>query len=518
MAKDRLLWADDEMDLLKPHILFLEEKGYEVVTTTNGQDTLDLCKEEKFDLVFLDENMPGLSGIETLNRIKELYPSLPVVMITKSEEEDIMNQAIGSKIADYLIKPVNPMQMLLTLKKNIHKEEIIHDTTTTSFQQNFLKISQQINESSSCNDWMDVYRKLVYWELELEEAKTGMEEVLSQQKVEANALFCRFIRKNYLTWLHEPTTAPLTSPGIFKSKVFPLLDAGETVFFILIDNFRLDQWQVIRRQLADRFTIDEELFVSILPTATQYSRNAIFSGLMPLQIQQMFPELWVEEDEEEGKNLNESPLIRTQLDRFRKPYDFSYTKINDNQSGERFMGKVKSLMNTPLNVVVFNFIDMLSHARTESKMIRELANSEAAYRSLTESWYKHSSIADLLDFLSEQPVKIVLTTDHGTIRVNNAIKVVGDKNTNTNLRYKVGKNLKYNPKEVFEIKNPEQHGLPSPNVSSTYVFASGNDFFAYPNNYNHYVSYYKDTFQHGGISLEEMLIPLITLEPKKKGL
>ncbi len=517
MAKDRLLWADDEMDLLKPHVLFLEEKGYEVVTTTNGQDALDLCKEEVFDLVFLDENMPGLSGIETLNRIKELYPSLPVVMITKSEEEDIMNQAIGSKIADYLIKPVNPMQMLLTLKKNIHKEEIIQDTTTSTFQQNFQKINQLINSCSSVEDWMDVYRKLVYWELELEETKTGMEDMLSQQKVEANDLFGRFVRKNYLPWLQEPDHAPLMSPGIFKSTVFPLLDAGETVFFILIDNFRLDQWQTIRRQLADHFTVEESLYFSILPTATQYSRNAIFSGLMPLQIQRMFPELWVDEEDEEGKNLNESPLIRTQLERFRKSYDFSYTKINDTQSGERFMSKVKGLMDTPLNVVVFNFIDMLSHARTESKMIRELANSEAAYRSLSESWYKHSSISTLLDFLSDQPVKIILTTDHGTIRVNNPIKVVGDKNTNTNLRYKVGKNLNYNPKEVFAIKNPEQYGLPSPNVSSTYVFASESDFFAYPNNYNHYVSYYKDTFQHGGISLEEMLIPLITLEPKKKG-
>ncbi len=517
MAKDRLLWADDEMDLLKPHLLFLEEKGYEIVTTTNGQDALDLCREETFDLVFLDENMPGLSGIETLNRIKELYPTLPVVMITKSEEEDIMNQAIGSKIADYLIKPVNPMQMLLTIKKNIHKEEIIHETTATTFQQNFLKINQQINLSSSCEEWMDVYRKLVYWELELETSKTGMEEMLRQQKVEANSLFGRFVRKQYLSWLHEPDKAPLMSPDIFKTKLFPLLDGGETVFFILIDNFRLDQWQVIRRQLSERYTIDESLYFSILPTATQYSRNAIFSGLMPLQIQRQFPDLWVDEDQEEGKNLNESPLIRMQLERCRKPYDFSYNKINDNQSGERFMTKVKSLLNTPLNVVVFNFIDMLSHARTESKMIRELANSEAAYRSLTESWYKHSSIGDLLDFLSEQSVKIVLTTDHGTIRVNTPVKVVGDRDTTSNLRYKVGKNLKYNPKDVFEIKNPEQHGLPGPNVSSTYIFASDSDFFAYPNNFNQYVSYYKDTFQHGGISLEEMLIPLITLEPKKKG-
>lgn len=516
MTKDRLLWADDEIDLLRPHILFLEEKGYEVITTTNGQDALDLCKEQTFDLVFLDENMPGLNGIETLNRIKEILPSLPVVMITKSEEEDIMDQAIGNKIADYLIKPVNPMQMLLTLKKNIHKDEIIHDATTTTFQQNFLKISQQINESSSSEEWIDVYKKLVYWELELEQAKTGMDEVLRHQKSEANNLFGRYVRKNYLDWIDKPETRPVMSPDVFKTKVFPLLDAGETVFFILIDNFRFDQWQVIRRLLGDRFNIDETLYYSMLPTATQYARNSIFSGLMPLQIQSMFPELWVEEDDEEGKNLNESPLIHTQLERFRKKYDFTYNKINNNQAGEKLLGKAKSMLSTPLNVIVFNFIDMLSHARTESKMIRELANSEAAYRSLTESWYKHSAISELIDFLSDQNVKIIITTDHGTIRVENPVKVIGDKNTNTNLRYKVGKNLNYDPKHVFEIKNPDKHGLPSPNVSSTYIFVSGNDYFAYPNNYNYYASYYKDTFQHGGISLEEMLIPLITLEPKKK--
>jgi CheY-like chemotaxis protein len=516
MIKDRLLWADDEMDLLKPHILFLEEKGYEVITTTNGQDAIDLCKEDTFDLIFLDENMPGLSGIETLNRIKEILPSLPVVMITKSEEEDIMDQAIGNKIADYLIKPVNPMQMLLTIKKNIHKDEIIHDATTTTFQQNFLKISQQINESSSCEEWIDIYKKLVYWELELEQAKTGMDEVLRQQKSEANNLFGRYVRKNYLDWIDKPEKRPLMSPDIFRTKVFPLLDSGETVFFILIDNFRFDQWQVIRKLLGDRFNIDESLYYSMLPTATQYARNSIFSGLMPLQIQEMFPELWVDEEEEEGKNLNESPLIQTQLERFRKKYEFTYNKINNNQAGEKLLAKAKSLLSIPLNVVVFNFIDMLSHARTESKMIRELANTEAAYRSLTESWYKHSAISELIDFLSDKNVKIIITTDHGTIRVENPVKVVGDRNTNTNLRYKIGKNLNYDAKQVFEIKNPDKHGLPSPNVSSTYIFVSGNDYFAYPNNYNYYASYYKDTFQHGGISLEEMLIPLITLDPKKK--
>jgi hypothetical protein len=436
-------------------------------------------------------------------------------MITKSEEENIMNMAIGSKIADYLTKPVNPSQILLTLKKNIHKKEIVTEHTTSTYQSEFNRIGMQINDSLTYDDWVEVYKKLVYWELELTETDNGMDEMLKMQKTEANNTFTKFIRKNYVDWFDHPESRPVMSQDLFKTKVFPLLDNGEKVFFILVDNFRYDQWKVIRELISEFFTFnEEELYCSLLPTATQYARNAIFSGLLPLQIQQMFPDLWVDEEDEEGKNLNEKDLLQTMFQRYRKNYTFSYHKINDSNSCERLIDQLPRIDGNQLNVCVLNFIDMLSHARTESKMMRELANDAEAYRSLTLSWFRHSPTYELFKAIAQHGYKVVFTTDHGTIQVDNAIKVVGDRNTNVNLRYKVGKNLSYNKKEVFEVTQPSKVGLPSPNVSSTYIFAYNDNFFAYPNNYNHYVSYYKDTFQHGGISLEEMLIPIIVMQPK----
>ena len=513
MQNGKLLWVDDEIDLLRAHIIFLENKGYSVDTATNGTDALEMCREKQYDLIMLDENMPGLSGLEVLMQIKEFLPATPVVMVTKSEEENIMDQAVGQKIADYLIKPVNPNQILLALKKNIHKHEIVEEITQSGYRQQFGKISMQINDSMSAEDWKDVYKRLVFWELELQDTGGAMDEMLRMQKEEANQAFAKFVRRNYIDWIANPDKRPMMSHDLFRKRIFPLLDNGQKVFLLLFDNFRYDQWRTLSRDLAAQFVIEEDLYFSILPTVTQYARNAIFSGLMPLQIEKMFPDLWIDEDEDEGKNLNERELIETQLQRFRRKH--SYNKANDSLAADKIATQIDQLSKNDLNVLVVNFIDILSHARTEQKTVRELAGDEAAYRSITLSWFRHSAMSELFRKLAERDFTIIITTDHGSIRVSQPTKVVGDRNVNTNLRYKFGKNLKYNAKEVYDVRRPADAQLPSPNLSTTYIFATGNRFFAYPNDFNYYARYYNNTFQHGGISMEEMIVPFVTLRGKR---
>jgi len=516
MREIKILWTDDEIDVLKSHILFLEEKGFIIETATNGDDAIECVKKAQYDLIFLDENMPGMSGLETLKIIKGIAPDIPVIMITKSEEENIMERALGSNIDDYLIKPVNPHQILHSIKKNLDQKRLVTEKTTLDYQSEFGKIAQKINSANEFSDWVNVYKELVFWQLELERSgNTSMAEVLWMQETEANNEFGKFIKANYLSWFDPSMTdKPLFSPDLFNQRIFPMLDNGEKVVVILIDNLRYDQWRVIYSSITDYFRIEkEEIYCSILPTSTQYSRNAIFSGLMPLKIQQLYPDLWVFDEEELGKNLWERELLEKQLKRTEKDYSFTYEKVSNLTQGKKIVENVSDYLRHPLMVAVYNFIDMLSHARTEMEMIRELASDESAYRSLTFSWFQHSSLLELIKLLANHDLKLVITTDHGSVRVHDPIKVVGDRNTSANLRYKHGRNLDYNPREVFEVKEPESAQLPKSNVSSRYIFSLNDDFFVYPQKYNHYVKYYKDTIQHGGISMQEMLIPFIKLTP-----
>lgn len=512
-----ILWVDDEIDLLKPYVIFLEDKGFDVAITTNGEDAIDLCREEPFDIVFLDENMPGMTGLEALQHIKKVLPGVPVVMITKSEEEDIMEEAIGKKIADYLIKPVNPQQILMSIKKNVQGKEIRTKKVTSDYQSEFAKLGVKINDCQDFDDWVDVHKSLIHWDLEMADMDNEMAEILHMQRTEASSQFCKFISRNYLDWMQgDRKDRPMMCHDVMKEKILPMLDKGDKVFFMVIDNLRVDQWQMIRETLSEDYATEEdEVYSSILPTATQYARNAIFAGLLPSDIKKMYPDYWVDEDEDEGKNQYESELVGTCLNRFRKNYSYSYHKVNESSFGTKVLGNMNQLLRNDLNVIVFNFIDMLSHTRTESRAIKELASDESAYRALALSWFSHSSTSDFFKRLADENVKIVITTDHGAIRVQHPEKVVGDKSTNTNLRYKVGKNLSYNNRSVYEMHNPERCGLPSLNVSSKYIFCYNDSFFAYPNNFNHYVTYYRDTFQHGGISMDELLIPFSVLAPKK---
>lgn len=517
MSQIKILWVDDEIDLLKPHILFLEKKNYHVTTCNNGQDAIDLFEENNFDIVFLDENMPGLSGLETLSELKEKKSSVPVIMITKSEEEYIMEEAIGSKIADYLIKPVNPNQILLSLKKNLDHSRLISEKTTLDYQKEFRKIAMDMAMIRTYEDWIELYKKLIFWELELENIEDqSMVEILESQKTEANVQFGKFIERNYEDWIQDPDDAPVLSHQVFGQYVAPeIRKKDRPILFIVIDNLRYDQWKAFENIVNNHFKLEKEVsYYSILPTATQYARNAIFSGLLPLEMEKKFPQYWKNDIDDGGKNLYECEFLTEQLKRLGLNIKQEYYKITNFKDGKKLAENFKALKNNDLTTIVYNFVDMLSHAKTEMEVVKELASDDKAYRSLTVSWFKNSPLLDIIQQAQKQGFRLILTTDHGTINCKNPSKVIGDKNTSLNLRYKTGRSLTYEDKDVYAVKDPKKIGLPALNMSSSFIFAKNDLFLAYVNNYNHYVSYYRNTYQHGGISLEEMIIPFLVLEPR----
>jgi CheY-like chemotaxis protein len=512
-----ILWADDEIDLLKPHILFLEQKGYKVLTVKSGNETIEKLANNIIDIVFLDENMPGLSGLETVSKIKAQFSTIPIVMITKSEEEHIMEDAIGSNISDYLIKPVNPHQILHCLKKLTENRKLTTAKVSSAYQQSFNAINMKLMDRLDHADWINLYKELTFWDMSLgENDDPSIREIFYSQKAEANLLFSKFIAKNYIDWFDgRNDNKPIMSHTLLKEYLFPELNQNVPVYFILVDNLRYDQWKSIEPTISEYFRVEkDELYYSILPTATQYARNALFAGLMPAEIAKKYPQYWIDENEEGNKNEFEHSLLDEYLKRYGFNIKHSYSKVLNIDFAKKVNDNLVNTIKTPLNIVIYNFIDMFSHAHTDVGVVRELADNEVSYRSITTSWFEHSQLLELIKYLSEKKVRIYITTDHGSIRIKNPIKIIGDKETSTNLRYKIGKNLNYSSKDVFTVNNPQDIFLPRLNVSSKYVFSCGEYFFAYPNNYNHYVNYYKDTFQHGGISMEEVLIPFITLVSK----
>ena len=518
--KNRILWIDDEIELLRSHILLLSEKGYLVEIATNGEDALDLVKTKSFDLVFLDEMMPGMGGLATLSKMKDIHPDLPIVMITKNEDEGLMEEAIGVKISDYLTKPVNPSQVLLACKKFLEGKKITSAQVSRDYIKEFNEISHSLQSNPSFIDWTSIYSKLVDWSIEMDHHHgLGLTQTLNDQFRECNVEFSKFVEKNYLNWLEQKSRPTLSTDIVERYLIPELRDTNKSVFFFVIDCLRLDQWMIMEPVLREYFDITRDYYYSILPTATPYSRNAIFSGAWPSELEIRFPDLWEQwEDDDNSRNRYEHQFLDNLLERRKiqlKP-ESKYVKILDADFGRSIEQNISSYTKNRLTAIVVNFVDMLAHGRSDSQLLKEIAPDESAYRSLTSSWFMHSTLLGMLRTLSKNKnVSIILTTDHGSIRCLRGSKVIGDRDASTNHRYKFGRNLKADGRHAIFIKNPSDYRLPKRSVTINYIIAKEDYYFVYPTDYHKYLNQYRDSFQHGGISMEEMILPIVKLKPKE---
>lgn len=514
--RGKILWADDEIDMLKPHILFLEERGYDVTPVSNAEDALSLTTRERFDIVLLDEMMPGMDGLQALRLLKENAPSIPVVMITKSEEENLMNEAIGGQIEEYLTKPVNPSQVYSSCKRILEKRKLSGEKLTREYTAEFSEIASLMDGPIPAEGWMNIHLKLCERELDLDgHPDLGLRQTLQDQRRECNSAFSRFVEAHYADWVRsKPESRPVLSPDVIRKSVLPLLSGDRPVLFIVVDNLRLDQWLAIEPLLYPFFSISRELYFSILPTATPYSRNSLFAGCFPADIEARFPEFWRDgEDDESSRNRHEHQLLDAQLAGLgvKLRQELRYTKIMESEEAWNTAKHAQSLFSAPLTALVFNFVDLLAHKRSGSDILREIVPDEPAYRSLTATWFEHSALFQILRTAAESGVRVVLTSDHGSLRTMRGATVYADKETSTNVRYKIGRAIKCDPKQAISVKDPVRFGLPALGINANVLLAREDYYFVYPTNYHKYLSLYRDSFQHGGVSLEEMVLPLVTL-------
>lgn len=516
----KILWADDEIDLLRPHVLYLEARGYAVSTVANGRDALKLAQSERFDCVLLDEMMPGMDGLATLQALREYDSTIPVIMVTKSEEEDLMESAFGARTDDFLTKPVNPSQIVSALKRLLEARALQQSQLAQDYAGEFARLRMLRDEARDHASWAQLYLKMLQWEISLASVNdAGLRAAHADLTKETNADFTRHVEDNYFDWVAESKTpqGPTFTRDVVEKYVAPLLREGKKTMLVVVDCMRLDQFLTIESLLEPFFAIERDLIYSILPSATPYSRNAIFAGLWPEQIARQFPQWWDEgAPAERSMNRHEKELLEEQLKRLKisLTQPVRYHKIYSADESHVIRRQAATFKTYQFSALVFNFLDILAHGRSESEILLELAPDEAGLRSVMASWFVHSALFEVLKAASQAGTTVVMTTDHGATLGQRAAQVKADRNAASNLRYKYGKNLVVDKRQAFIVKNPGDARLPNEGLNKNYIIAKEDYYFVYPTNYHEYERQFRGSFQHGGITLEELIIPCAVLTPR----